>query len=67
MPIAQILPDTPGIHEDTIDSLYMLGHSWILLLMIIALILLFLGVNGSAINITKVFIIYYLLFIKIVC
>lgn len=50
------MPNTPGIHEDTIDSLYMLGHSWVLLLMIIALIVLFLGVNGSAINITKVFI-----------
>lgn len=69
MPIAQIMPDKPGIHEDTIDSLYMLSHSWVLFLMIIALIILFLGVNGSAINITKVYILlfyYYFLFI-IVC
>lgn len=55
MPIAQFLPGEEGksLHEDTIDSFYMLYHSLPILLINISTIFLLLFLNYGSMNVTK--------------
>lgn len=56
MPISQNLPGTQGqgIHEDTIDSLKMLGNNWFLLLLVISYIAVVLFFNVLGMFVTDI-------------
>lgn len=56
MPIAQFVPGEEGssLHEDTIDSFYMISHSVVLLILNLVSIVCLLFLNYGSMNVTKV-------------
>ncbi|KAH0795993.1 putative integral membrane protein [Histomonas meleagridis] len=54
MPIANILPESvSGIYENSLESFYMLSHSWQLVLLTIAYVVVIVGYNWSGMIVTS--------------